>query len=124
MSSKNTFYDRNFYRNTWSAVQKPENRKIVEALGGENQLGEEDLLEKVEMSENEFYDAAEELEDAGVLDHYDQEHGRGHQTTEMSLFSVFYPAERALGFDNKEEYVEHMLDQDEEKLGRYKGDVE
>lgn len=79
------------------------------------------MLEKVELSENEFYDAAEELESAGILDHYDQEHSRGQQTTEMSLYSVFYPVETALEFDDEEEYVQHMLDQDKEMLEGYQG---
>lgn len=119
MSSGNTIFGESFYRDVWTQVQQPGKRQVIEALEGENQLDEEDLLERVGLPEDEFYEAAEELEEAGVLNHYDQEHSRGPQTTEMSLYSVFYPVETALEFDDEEEYVQHMLDQDEEMLGEY-----
>lgn len=122
MSSGTLLPGKDYYENIWAAVQKPENREIVEALTGENQLDEKETVERVDLSEEDFYDAAEELEEKGVLDHYDQEHSRGHQTSHLSLYSVFYPAERALEFDDQENYVENMLEEDEEMLSQYEGD--
>jgi len=122
MSSGTLLPGKDYYENIWEAVQKPENREIIEALTGENQLNEEEMVDRVDLSEEEFYDAAAELEEKGVLDHYDQEYGRGHQTSHLSLYSVFYPAERALEFEDQENYVENMLEEDEEMLGQYEGD--
>ncbi len=121
MSNENSVFSEDFYRQTWKLLQEPKNRKIVESLEGENQLDEEDVLERVDLSEDEFYDTAEVLEEEGVLDHYDREHSRGPQTVHMSLYRVVYPAERALEFDEMEDYVQHMLNQDEEMLEEYRG---
>lgn len=122
MSNENSLFSESFYRDTWRFLQEPDNREIVKSLEGENQLDEEDVLERVDLSENEFYDSAEGLEEAGILNHYDREHSRGPQTIHMSLFRVAYPAERALEFDDQEKYVRHMLNEDEEMLEQYQGD--
>lgn len=122
MSNENSVFSEDFYRGTWRLLQEPDNREVVESLEGENQLDEEDVLERVDLSEDEFHDVVEELEEEGVLDHYDQEHSRGSETTHMSLYSVFYSAERALEFNNQEDYIQHMLNEDEEMLGQYEGD--
>jgi len=124
MSSGNTVFGESFYRNTWALIQKPENKQIIEALEGEKQIDEEDVLARVELSEDEFYGAVEKLEEAGILHHYDQKHSRGHRTTEMSLYSVIYPAETALEFNHQEEYVQRMLEQDEEMLNIYESESE
>ena len=121
MSSNSILPDEEYYRKAWEIANKPENREIVDVLGGKGQLEEERVLEEVDLSEKEFLDAAEELEQEGFLDHYDQEHGRGHQNKELSLYSVFYPVERAIDFDDKEEYVQNMLNEDKKILGQYQG---
>lgn len=110
------------YETVWEIVQEPENRQIVEALSGEDQLPKDEVLERVNLDESELYDTAEDLEEAGLLDHYQQRHGRQDQTVELSLFHTFYSAEAALEFDNQEEYVTHMLKQDEELLADYRGE--
>jgi DNA-binding Lrp family transcriptional regulator len=121
MSDVNTVFGETFYRNTWEMLQKPENRHIIEVLEAKNQLDEEDVMERVDLSEEEFYDVSKELEDEGVIDHYDREHSRGPQTVHMSLYRAVYPAETALEFDDEEKYVQHMLDNDEEMFEEYSG---
>lgn len=110
--------DEGYYRDTWDLVQQSENREVVESLEV-SQLSEEDVLEEVDLPKNEFYKVVENLEKKDIVHHYQEEHGPGDRTTETSLYRTFYPAKKALEFDNQEDYVEYMLKEDEEIPGQY-----
>lgn len=119
MSSQSDVFDEKFYRDVWDNLQDPKKQHAVEVLKGENQLDEEDFLERVDLSEDLFYDIVEELENEGVIDHYDREHSRGPQKVHMSLYRAVYPAKTALEFDDRECYIDHMLEEESELIERY-----
>lgn len=119
MNSQSDVFEEKFYRDVWDILQEPKKRRAIEVLKGENQLDEEDFLERVDLSEDLFHEVIEELKNEGVIDHYDREHSRGPQKVHMSLYRAVYPAETALEFDSKENYIDYMLEEESELIERY-----